>query len=153
VTLEGLLDRIGPRLKQRAAQAGMECELCLDQQAAGDEFTTDQAVVEQILFNLVDNAAKYAREAVDRRIHVEANREGEFVRLTVRDHGPGMKNGLWTRHSEPFTKSAQESAESAPGVGLGLALCRRLARQLGGKLEIAAANGDGAKISLSLPTR
>jgi signal transduction histidine kinase len=151
VTLAGLFERIGPRLKQRAKQAGMECELCLDQQAACDEFTTDHAVVEQILFNLVDNAAKYAREAADRRIHVEANRDGQFVKLMVRDHGPGMKNGLWSRHAEPFTKSAQESAESAPGVGLGLALCRRLGRQLGGKLEIQSADDGGACAILFLP--
>jgi signal transduction histidine kinase len=169
VTLDALFDRIGPRLRQRAAQAGMECIVELQDNKAPSlgspserplpegegsktEFTTDQAVVEQILFNLVDNAAKYACKATDRRIHVDVERNGQFVKLTVRDHGPGMQTGLWSRHNEPFTKSAQESAETAPGVGLGLVLCKRLARQLGGKLEFAAANGDGAKISLSLPT-
>jgi signal transduction histidine kinase len=152
ITLGSLLDRVGPRLTQRAAQAGMQCELQLDENSAHQEFTTDQAVVEQILFNLVDNAAKYAREATDRRIHVEANRNGKFVKLVVRDHGPGINNGLWSRPMEPFGKSAQESAESAPGVGLGLALCRRLARQLGGRLDIAATPGNGASVTLLLPT-
>jgi K+-sensing histidine kinase KdpD len=129
----------------------MQCELHLDKQAAEQAFTTDQAVVEQILFNLVDNAAKYAREAADRRIHVEANRNGQFVKLVVRDHGPGMKNGMWSREMQPFGKSAQESAESAPGVGLGLALCRRLARQLGGKLESTNNDHGGASVALFLP--
>jgi signal transduction histidine kinase len=151
VTLAALVNRVGPRLKQRAAQAGMQCELQLDGNAAHQEFTTDQAVVEQILFNLVDNAAKYAREAEDRRIHVDANRNGKFVKLVVRDHGPGIKNGLWSRPMQPFGKSAQESAESAPGVGLGLALCRRLARQLGGSLEIASSAEGGAALTLLLP--
>jgi signal transduction histidine kinase len=151
VTLTALLERVGPRLKQRAAQAGMQCELKLDGNAAHQEFTTDQAVVEQILFNLVDNAAKYAREAADKRIHVEANRNGQYVHLVVRDHGPGIKNGLWSRPTQPFEKSAQESAESAPGVGLGLALCRRLARQLGGKLESTNNDGGGASMTLLLP--
>ncbi len=117
------------------------------------EFTTDQAVVEQILFNLVDNASKYAREAADRRIHVEANLNGEFVTLTVRDHGPGMNNGFLSRPMQPFGKSAQQSAESAPGVGLGLALCRRLAKQLGGKLESTNSDGGGASVVLLLPVR
>jgi signal transduction histidine kinase len=153
VTLSALLDRVGPRLKQRAAQANMSYELNLDTSGAHQEFTTDQAVVEQILFNLVDNAAKYAREAEDRRIHIEANRDGEYMRLVVRDHGPGMKNGLWSRPMQPFGKSAQESAESAPGVGLGLALCRRLARELGGRLEVAGANGEGAEVKLLLPRK
>jgi signal transduction histidine kinase len=151
ISLAALLERVGPRLKQRAAQAGMQCELQLDGNAAHQEFTTDQAVVEQILFNLVDNAAKYAREATDRRIHVEANRNGQFVHLVVRDHGPGIKDGLWSRPMQPFGKSAQESAESAPGVGLGLALCRRLARQLGGRLDIASSADGGAALTLLLP--
>jgi signal transduction histidine kinase len=153
VTLSGLLNRIRPRLKQRAEQADMQCDIQIDARAAQEKFTTDQSVVEQILFNLVDNAAKYAREAADRRIHVEGNRNGRWVRLSVRDHGPGIQQRAWGRPMQAFGKSAQESAETAPGVGLGLALCRRLARQLGGRLEIEAANGDGARVSVLLPAK
>jgi signal transduction histidine kinase len=160
VTISSLLERIGPRLKQRAAQAGMECVIewpaCESGSAGASpshsvEFTTDQTVVEQILFNLVDNAAKYAREASDRRIHVDAGRDGEHVRFVVRDHGPGIaKNGA-SHALKPFEKSAQESAETAPGVGLGLALCKRLARELGGRLETVNAAGEGAAVTLWLP--
>ncbi len=150
VMVVSLLQRVRPRLEQRAAQAGMECVVELNKKTASQEFTTDLAVVEQILFNLVDNAAKYARSASDRRIHVEANHKERFVTFLVRDHGPGL--GTKARRTEPFAKSAQESAESAPGVGLGLALCRRLARQLGGRLEISDANGAGTSVTLFLPT-
>jgi signal transduction histidine kinase len=175
VTLEGLLDRIGPRLKQRAAQAGMECIITLplplgegrgegksstdkapspcalpEGEGSKAEFTTDMAVVEQILFNLVDNAAKYARTATDRRIHVEVNDQDKYMTFTVRDHGPGIGSAAAAR-TQPFEKSAQESAETAPGVGLGLALCRRLARELGGRLEANDSDGGGASVTLSLP--
>jgi K+-sensing histidine kinase KdpD len=108
-------------------------------------------VVEQILFNLVDNAAKYAHEATDQRIHVNASSNGEWMRLAVRDHGPGIEQRRLTGRMQPFGKSAQESAESVPGVGLGLALCGRLARQLGGRLEFAATPGGGATVTLVLP--
>ena len=128
----------------------MECVIELEDGNFDQEFTTDIAVVEQILFNLVDNAAKYARSAADRRIHVEANRNGQYVKFIVRDHGPGI-GGKGSERVQPFEKSAQESAETAPGVGLGLALCRRLARQLGGRLEVAAANGEGTLVTLLLP--
>lgn len=151
VTVKGLLDRVGPRLTARAAQAGMQCDLRLEVHSAEQEFVTDQSVVEQILFNLVDNAAKYARGAEDRRIHVEANHNGEWVKLVVRDHGPGIEQRPWGRGPRAFGKSAEQSAETAPGVGLGLALCRRLARQLGGRLEIGGANGSGAEVRLLLP--
>jgi K+-sensing histidine kinase KdpD len=128
----------------------MDCVVELNKKTATQAFTTDLAVVEQILFNLVDNAAKYARTASDRRIHVEANRNGRFVTFVVRDHGPGI-GGKTAARSQPFEKSAEESAETAPGVGLGLALCRRLARELGGRLEVAPANGEGAAVTLLLP--
>ena len=146
-----LLERIGPRLCLRAEQAGMQCVVQVDAQAGEQLIATDLNVVEQILFNLVDNAAKYARPATDRRIHVEADRNDRWARLTVRDHGPGFDERPWSRPARPFSKSAQDSAETAPGVGLGLALCKRLARQLGGRLEIATGPGGGATVKLLLP--
>jgi signal transduction histidine kinase len=151
VTLSSLLERIGPRLTSRAEQAGMQCELRIDENAARKELLTDQSVVEQILFNLVDNAAKYAREATDKQIHVEASGNAAWLWFVVRDHGPGIQQRSFGRRMQPFGKSAQQSAETAPGVGLGLALCRRLARQLGGRLEIDATNRGGASVSLLLP--
>jgi signal transduction histidine kinase len=151
ITLKSLFERIGPRLTHRAAQADMKCDLRLGVHAAEQEFVTDQSVVEQILFNLVDNASKYAREATDRQIHVEGSRDGEWMKLVVRDHGPGIEQRKWGRAPQAFGKSAQQSAETAPGVGLGLALCRRLARQLGGRLEVGGANGGGAEVTLLLP--
>jgi signal transduction histidine kinase len=151
VTLVRLFERIGPRLSQRAAQADMTCDLRLETQTADQEFVTDQSAVEQILFNLVDNAAKYARGAADRQIHVEASRNGQWVRIVVRDHGPGMQKRSWSGRTRAFQKSAEESAETAPGVGLGLALCRRLARQLGGSLDVTSSVGDGTTATLQLP--
>jgi K+-sensing histidine kinase KdpD len=109
-------------------------------------------VVEQILFNLVDNAAKYAARAADRRIQLKVARSVRFASFTVRDHGPGFVSPREAARSAPFSKSAQQAAETAPGVGLGLALCRRLARELGGRLEIDSNNGEaGASIALILP--
>jgi signal transduction histidine kinase len=150
-TFASLVERVGPRLAQRAQQAGMQCDVQTDPESANRKFTTDLNVVEQILFNLVDNAAKYARSATDRRIHVMADSSEGSMRLTVRDHGPGFEPRHAGSRMRAFGKSAQESAESAPGVGLGLALCRRLARQLGGRLDIAAAPGGGAMVTLTLP--
>jgi signal transduction histidine kinase len=147
------MERVGPRLAHRAAQAGMRCDIQMEPEVAQHKFTTDLNVAEQILFNLVDNAAKYARGAEDKRIHVEAGNSVGWIWFAVRDHGSGFDQRRVGRRMQAFGKSAQESAESAPGVGLGLALCRRLARQLGGRLDIAAALGGGAMVTLLLPAR
>jgi signal transduction histidine kinase len=151
VTLDRLFHRVGSRLCHRAEQADMSCEIETASGAGAYEFTTDLNVVEQILFNLVDNAAKYARESNDRRIHVVANRNGKWMVLTVRDHGPGIAARHHRKGTPAFGKSAQESADTALGVGLGLALCRRLARQLGGRLEISTSHDGGASVTLLLP--
>jgi len=113
---------------------------------------TDASVVEQILFNLVDNACKYAQSSDDRTIEISLVSDSRSPRIVVRDHGPGLSRDAARRLFQPFSKSATEAAHSAPGVGLGLALSRRLARTLGGDLRCEIADGGGAQFALALPT-
>jgi signal transduction histidine kinase len=107
--------------------------------------------VEQILYNLVDNAAKYAASAVDRQLEFSAKANSRMAQLSLRDHGPGISPREAARLFRPFSKSARDAANSAPGVGLGLALSRRLARQMKGDLTLAAHDGNGACFVLDLP--
>jgi signal transduction histidine kinase len=151
VSLDDLLERIEPRLQQRAAQAAMTLEVEADEPLRSRHIATDPAAVEQILFNLVDNACKYARGAADRRIHCSVHARRRTVEFHVRDHGPGIAAKEAGNLFRPFSKSADDAANSAPGVGLGLALCRRLARQLGGRLQWNAAPDGGAVFTLRLP--
>src|SRR5207249_11113528 len=110
----------------------------------------DASAVEQILFNLVDNAGKYASSAKDKRIHISAQANGSAATIRVADHGPGFSRAEIKKLFRPFSKSAREAANSAPGVGLGLALSRRLARQMKGELKLQDTNG-GATFILTLP--
>ena len=117
----------------------------------GTTVRADLSAVEQILVNLVDNAAKYAGRAENRTIHLEARRSGADVVLTVRDHGPGVSAQEARRLFRPFEKSAADAASSGPGIGLGLALSRRLARAMGGDLRLAREVTDGAAFELVIP--
>ena len=109
----------------------------------------DPVAIEQVLFNLVDNACKYGRGATDARIHLMPRQASRHVQLRVRDHGPGIRPEHARRLFEPFSKSSEEAASSAPGVGLGLALSRRLARAMRGDLRLEATE-DGACFVLTL---
>jgi C4-dicarboxylate-specific signal transduction histidine kinase len=71
--------------------------------------------------------------------------------LRVRDHGEGLSAEAARHLFQPFRKSAQRAAQTAPGVGLGLALCRRLSRSLGGDLRWDTSVRDGAGFVLALP--
>jgi signal transduction histidine kinase len=151
VPLNELIDRVRQRLSERAEQAGMQL---LVEPAEGDGriVRADPSAVEQILFNLVDNACKYAASAADRTIHLDADGRNGQALIRVRDHGPGISLQDGRRLFRPFCKSAHDAANSAPGVGLGLALSRRLAREMGGDLCLDERPGDGAAFVLTLPT-
>jgi signal transduction histidine kinase len=151
VHLDLLLQRIEPRLRDRAEQAEMTIVRECDETLCGISISTDPAAVEQILFNLVDNACKYARAGNDRRIHCRLQLDRREVRIEIWDHGPGLAKAAVRHLFRPFCKSAQAAADSAPGVGLGLALSHRLARQLGGRLEYSRNNCPGASFTLRLP--
>jgi len=144
-----LLERGCERLSQRAALAGMKVKIEVAEDLAELAVKTDASVVEQILFNLVDNACKYA--AFDPSVLVQAAREGGRLLLRVKDHGPGIARADRKKLFRPFHKSAREAARSAPGVGLGLALCRRLALSLGGDLRLESGTSVGACFVLELP--
>jgi signal transduction histidine kinase len=148
VQVRAMLERMEARLAERAAQAGMALSVDVP---AGVAVLTDPSAVEQVLFNLVDNASKYAASAVDRRIHVELARRCGQVGLAVRDHGPGVDAATARRLFEPFSKSVQTAAKTAPGVGLGLALCRRLARSMRADLRHERVPEGGARFVLWLP--
>ena len=146
--LDGLLDQVLPRLRARADQAGMPLHLSVDSALVESVVRVDALVVEQILYNLVDNACKYG--AGDLELDALPGRRGVILRL--RDHGPGIPHGEQRDLFDPFHKSRHASARTAPGVGLGLALCRRLARSLGGDLELDRSVKDGAAFRLLLPS-
>ena len=143
-----LLDRLVPRLEIRARQAGME--LIVEPVDLETSVRVDLSVVDQILSNLVDNAIKYAGSAEDRRIHLEIEPARRGVALILSDHGPGLHPKVIRKLFRPFSKSADDAAHSAPGVGLGLALSRRLARAQGGDLRLLENGPTGARFVLTI---
>jgi len=151
LSLGELLRIVTERVANRATQANFELVSTLDENLREKMIHTDPGAVEQIVFNLVDNSCKYAASAADRRLHLEMNvGKNEQLLITVRDHGPGIPAAERNQLFLPFRKSAARAAVSAPGVGLGLALCRRLARAMDGDLRLAS-SGSGTCFELQLP--
>ncbi len=145
-TWAGLLDDVVGPLRQRAASAGVD--LAVEGGADDTPLNVDVEAVGQILFNLVDNACKYAPDGtVTLSGHVNAG----TLTLRVRDHGPGIPAPLAKAVFDPFERGARHDGDGTPGVGLGLALARGLARDLGGDLQIDAEVRDGACFTLTLP--
>lgn len=150
VSLGEISERVRERLKDRAGQAGMRFIFEAEDEDLARTVNANVAHVEQVLFNLVDNACKYAAPAADRSLRLQINARDGAAYLKVRDHGPGISRQAARRLFRPFSKSAQAAANSAPGVGLGLALSRRLARAMGGDLTLDESVKDGACFVLTL---
>ena len=114
----------------------------------------DAALLERVLVNLLENAAKYGATP----IVVKASVTPDTLVFSVRDHGPGLPTVLKGREAELFDKFTRGEVESAtPGVGLGLAICKAVVDAHRG--QISAANwaggtaGGGAEFKVVLPRR
>ena len=153
VTFLELFARFSSRLTERAEEGGMKLAISTPNELKDFTFKTQPSAIEQVLFNLVDNACKYATPTTNRQIEILVERVGEQLRLKVRDHGPGVAPEHRKRMFKPFCKSDLEAANTASGVGLGLALCRRMAASLGGKLyhEPNTAPDTGSTFVLQIP--
>jgi signal transduction histidine kinase len=149
VVVQQLFDRMQVRLADRTRQAEMELVVQFDS-CAEQQLVTDPQAVEQILFNLVDNACKYAAHSAKKQLDLVVTCEASKLAICVRDYGPGISAAGRKKLFRPFSKSVHDAAHSAPGVGLGLALCERLARELGGRLHFEPAD-PGCKFCLHLP--
>jgi len=147
-----LLEPFHERFATRLASAGLKLEWDLTHVSPALLLRTDAAAVEHVLFNLIDNAAKYAAGGIPPVVRLDLVDWPRAVGIRVRDHGPGIPLAERRRIFRAFHKSAREAAETKPGVGLGLALSRRLARSLGGDLLCEEPNeGQGACFTLTLP--
>jgi signal transduction histidine kinase len=157
VPVGDIVDRGRDRLAALAERAGMQLLIEADADALATAVRCNASAVEQVLLNLMDNACKYAGAAEDRRIHLQVTLRDRMAVLAVRDHGPGIDRAGRRRLFDPFRKSARQAAHSAPGVGLGLSISRRLARNMGGDLvhttpaAAGGTEGNGASFELRLP--
>ena len=99
-------------------------------------------VLQQAVFNLLDNAADASPDGV----RIELARDRDVLTLTVRDHGPGFAAEQLANLGKPYNSSKAE-----PGRGLGLFLVGNVARKLGGGLAASNLEDGGAEVVLRLP--
>ena len=138
------------RFQGRLSEANLKLAADLRDPAWSATVQADPAAVEHVLFNLIDNACKYAAGSDPNEVALEAESQGGKVKIRVRDHGNGVARSERKRIFRAFHKSAAAAAESRPGVGLGLSLSRRLARSGGGDLRLEQGE-RGASFVLTLP--
>jgi signal transduction histidine kinase len=106
----------------------------------------DRDRLSQLFTMVLDNALLYSAPAVP-RVEVTACQTGPDVTVTVKDHGQGIAANYLPRMFEPFYRL---HGSDIPGVGLGLATCRRIVEAHGGKIEIRSALREFTEVSFTL---
>ena len=136
--LEGLLEMLGPALRE--AQATVHVEPL-------PTVLGDEAELSRVFQNLVLNALKFRAEHPP-AVHVTATRETGGWLLCVRDNGVGVSERDRERIFEIFSRA---HGDSVPGTGIGLAVCHKVVSRHGGRIWVEAADGGGSAFLFTLP--
>ena len=102
--------------------------------------------LKQVFLNLFDNAAKYGREG--KRIEVSISMVGEYVKINIRDFGPGAPADELDNIKMKFYKGSNSKER---GSGIGLAVCEEIIKYHGGSIELTNAEGGGFFVTIILP--
>ena len=109
----------------------------------------DPVLLRRVVDNLLHNAQKYS----DSTVHLSARLEDTSLRVAVRDAGPGIDAADQARLFTPFFRTDRSRARETGGVGLGLALAKRVIEAHGGELGVDSRLGEGATFWFRLPVR
>ena len=112
----------------------------------------DAVFLDQIVTNLLENAAKYVPTGERVRVRTQPSDDGS-IRLTVEDSGPGVPTDALPRLFEKFYRVQGRATRSRPGTGVGLAVVRGLTDAMGGSVAARQSDLGGLAIDVDLPAR
>ncbi len=130
-----------------AQDKGIHLEVDTDMR--GLQVLADRRGMEQVLGNLLDNAIKYCPRSATIRLHAQA--QGDRVRGSVSDTGPGIPPQHLPRLFERFYRVDAGRSRELGGTGLGLAIVKHLVEAMGGTVSVESEPGKGSSFSFTLP--
>ena len=143
-TIDAVLELLAPLLREGGVTAAVDID------AATPRARFDPPRIEQVLTNLIGNALRYAPR--DSTMEVAARGATvagrDFVEISIADGGPGVPERERGRIFEPYV---QVEAQRAGGLGLGLAICKRIIEAHGGAIDVESTPGAGTRMRVTLP--
>lgn len=141
-----LLRSVADEMAALARQHGMFVDVEIEESLP--QVQADPERIRQIMFNLINNAFKYAREG--KKIRVKATRKSNSVLVEVRDYGPGIAPDRQSRLFDPAYQISSQDSQTG-GLGVGLALCKILVELSGGRIWLKSRVGKGCSFFFTLP--
>ena len=147
--LRALVQNIEEEMMSSAQQKGLKLECLLDGDAP-DWVSVDAARLRQVIANLVSNAIKYT-DTGRVRLFVSYDAPGESLEVFVSDTGPGVPMNQREMIFDAFVQLEGSASRQRQGVGLGLAICKRLVEVMGGKIGVDSADSVGSTFWFLVP--
>ena len=147
VRLPELFDHILRDWKEKLGEKNLKVIVHLAQDAS--PIRADETRLQEVLYNLLENAVKYSRE--NGEIRVQAARRGSEIVLSVSDDGIGISKDDLPRIFERFYRADKARTREFGGTGLGLAIVKHIAQLHGGRVEAESEPGRGTSIRVVLP--
>jgi PAS domain S-box-containing protein len=148
VNVGDAVDTVAAMIEPQALAKGLA--LSVTGCASPPSVLADAQKLQQVLLNLLTNAVKFTPTGGS--VAIGCARQGQMVRISVKDTGPGIPRHMHEMVFEPFVQLGRSLSSSHEGAGLGLAISRDLARAMGGDLTLESEEGEGATFSVSLPS-
>ncbi|MFW6078034.1 MAG: ATP-binding protein [Gemmatimonadota bacterium] len=146
VDLAAVAREVAARVRPSAVEEGLEFRLDIPEEPV--EAETDAAKVRRILLNLLTNAVRFTPEG---EVVITLEATDRTATFDIRDTGLGMAPEQIEHIFEPFWQAAGALTRETGGTGLGLTVARRLARMLGGDIQVESEVGVGSTFSVRLP--
>ena len=134
----------------REKLAAKNLKMIVDVSPDASTLRADETRLQEVLYNLLENAVKYSRE--NGQIQLQAARRGPETVLSVSDDGTGISKEDLPRIFERFYRADKARSRELGGTGLGLAIVKHIAQLHGGRVEAESELGKGTTIRVVLPT-
>lgn len=147
-TFEEVIHEVEEVMQEKFRQEGFTLKV---EQEAKRSFKYDREVMIQVLINLIENSLKFGKKAAKKEITIRLEPDGDWMKIHVSDHGPGIPHQALTKVFDEFYRVDSPLTRTARGTGIGLALVKKFVNLMGG--TVAATNNDeaGCTITISLP--
>ena len=145
IALAGAVEHCRLLIAPQAEQKGVIID---SREVAAWQVLADRQRLEQVLVNLLDNAVKYTPDGG--QVTVTAAADGDFIKISVRDTGPGIPLHEQTRIFERFYRVDAGRSRDQGGTGLGLAIVKHIVQLHGGTVGVESVPGQGACFTFTL---
>lgn len=149
VSINALVDTVVNTFRLKVEKAGGVIEAHLD--AEDDICMIDEMHFTNVVFNLLDNAYKYAREEEPLRLSVSTRTVGDSLELSVTDNGIGIRKEDLKKIFDKFYRVPTGNVHNVKGFGLGLAYVLKIVRDHKGEIKAESELGKGTTFSISIP--